>query len=137
MVLSALAAGSSARGTSRGTIACRVGELTAYAVVCTATRPSSSSGLPTRSSAWLSSPSVADHISSEEASSSRRRSTASATAPPHRLKTRSGTRPATPSSPTQNDDRVSWNISTGTATAVSWKPKLDTPKPMNIRRYAR
>lgn len=127
VVLTAFAAGSSGAGTSRGTIACLVGELTANATACRATSPSNSTGLSTRSSAWTNSPSVADHMTRVETSNSRRRSTASATAPPQSAKVSKGTSPATPINPTHSEEWVSWNISTGTATAVSWKPKLDTP----------
>lgn len=133
---SVLAAGTSDFATSLGTIACRVGELTAKALDCRATRPSSRSGLPTCSTACASSPKVASHITAELATSSSRRSTTSATAPPHKPKINSGSRAARPSRPTHSESSVNENISTGTATAVNWKPNIDTALPSHIRRYA-
>ena len=86
-------------------IALRVGELTANAADCTAVSTSSSAGLSQpeqrlgeQRRAWP------PRSASDEPSSSLRRSTASATAPPHSPKTTSGTSAATPSRPTQNDE---------------------------------
>jgi hypothetical protein len=129
-----LAAGISAVGTMRGMIACRAGELTAKPADCTAVSASSSIGLRTPSSACASRPTVDSQVSAELASRSLRRSTTSAAAPPHNPKTSRGTNPATPSRPTQPEDCVMANISTGTATAVNWNPKNETPLPIHIRR---
>jgi hypothetical protein len=102
-----LAAGTSGVGRTRGTIAPLVEEATANPAAWTATRPSSSGRLANPSRAAASSPPVQAHRVSDDPSSSRRRSTASATAPPQSPNTISGTRPTIPSMPTQNEDPVS------------------------------
>ena len=87
-------------------IALRVGEVTANAADCTPTSTSSSAMLRRPASACTSRASVTIQVSADAHSSSRRRSTASATAPPYRPKTISGTSPTRPSMPTQNEDRL-------------------------------
>jgi len=114
------AAGTSAGGTIRGTIALRAGVLTAKPADCTAVSPSSTPPLRRPSSACTRKPSVDSQVSVELASSSRRRSITSAAAPPHNPKISSGIRPARPSRPTHADERVIAYISTGTATPVNW-----------------
>src|SRR5215217_3549861 len=103
-----LAAGTSSAGSTRGTIAPWVEEATANPAACTATSPSSSGRLATSSRAAASSPPVHPHRVSDAPSSSSRRSTASATAPPQSPNITSGTSPTSPSIPTQNEDPVSW-----------------------------
>ena len=131
---SVLAAGTSGSGRTRGTIAPRVEEATANPAACTATSPSSRGRPATPSRAAASSPPVHAHSSSDDPSSSSRRSTASATAPPHSPNRTSGTRPTSPSIPTQNEDPVSSYTCTGTATAVSWKPTNPSEFPSHSRR---
>src|SRR5512133_812670 len=117
-----LAAGTSGTGSTRGTIAPRVEEATANPAAWTATSPSSSGRLARSSSAAASSAPVHPHRVSDDPSSSSRRSTASATAPPQSPNNTSGTSPTSPSVPTQNEEPVSSYTCTGTAAAVSWKP---------------
>ncbi len=131
---SVLAAGTSERSSSRGRIALRVGEVTANAADWIPTSTMISTRLSSPSSAWASSPRVTTQVAVAEISSSLRRSTASATAPPHSPNTISGTSPTRPSTPTQNDDRVRSYTWTGTATAVTWNPTNETPCPTNSRR---
>ena len=76
------------------------------------------------------------HRTSDDPNSSSRRSTASATAPPHNPNMISGTRPTSPSIPTQNEDPVSSYTCTGTATAVSWNPTNPSEFPHHSRRNA-
>jgi hypothetical protein len=132
--LNAFAAGSSASGTSRGMIAPREAELAPMPVDCRAVSASSSHGAVASNAAVTSSSSVEDHMSAEAPSSNTRRSSVSASAPPHRAKTTNGTRLATPSRPTHSDDCANAYICIGTATAVKARPMLDTAWPMNIRR---
>ncbi len=87
-------------------IAPRVGEEIANAPDCTATSASSRPTLFRCSTAWSRSKPVHAQVTADEMSSSVRRSTASATEPPQSPKMTSGTRPATPSMPTQNEDLV-------------------------------
>ena len=86
--------------------------------------PAAAPGCPRRSSAWTSRPSVDTHISSELASSSRRRSTrvGDRAAPQPEDQQRHQRRPRRAGRP-RTSDRVSAYICTGTATAVNWKPK--------------
>ena len=64
-----------------------------------------------------------------ETTSSIRRSTASAIAPPQSPNTTSGTRPNRPVRPTQEDEPVIWNSWKGTATTVSCAPTtVTTPR---------
>jgi hypothetical protein len=129
-----LAAGTSPVGRTRGTIAPRVEEATANPAAWTATSPSSRGRLASPATAAASSAPVQPHRVSDDASSSRRRSTASATAPPQSPNSTSGTSPTTPSMPTQNEDPVSSYTCTGTATAVSWKPTKPRELPSHSRR---
>jgi hypothetical protein len=129
-----LAAGTSDVASTRGTIAPRVEEATANPAACTATSPSSSGRLASPSRAATSSPPVHPHRVNDDPSSSSRRSTASATAPPHSPNITSGTSPTSPSMPTQNDDPVSSYTCTGTATAVSWNPMNPSEFPSHNRR---
>ncbi|CPU35884.1 Uncharacterised protein [Mycobacteroides abscessus] len=99
-MLSALAAGNCPRGSIRGMAAARVGELIAKNPCCTESRHSTTHTLSTDNAAC-------SHSSTDEAASpvavmisSVRRSMRSASAPPHRPNTTSGTRPKTPVSPT-------------------------------------
>ena len=133
---SVLADGTSEAGSTRGTIAPRVEKATANPAAWTATSPSSRGRLASPVMAATSSPPVHAHSSSDDPSSSRRRSTASATAPPQSPNSTSGTSPASPSIPTQNEDPVSSNTCTGTATAVSWKPTNPIEFPTHNRRKA-
>jgi hypothetical protein len=130
-----LAAGTGSAGSTRGTIAPGRGghrEPAAW----TATRPSSNGRVATFSRAAASSPPVHPHRVSDDPSSSSRRSTASATAPPQSPNSTSGTSPTSPSMPTQNEDPVSSYTCTGTATAVSWKPTNPSEFPTHSRRKA-
>ena len=70
----------------------------------------------------------------DDQSRRRRRSIASATAPPYRPKTISGIKPASPFSPTQSDEPVIAYTWTATAMAVTWKPRNETPWPTKSRR---
>src|SRR5215475_10200781 len=117
--LRVLAAGTSGAGISRGTIALRTGEVTANAPDCTATRARTNARLASPSRACTSSARVTAQVTEDEASSSIRRSTASATAPPHSPNTTSGPSATSPSIPTQNEEPVISYTCTGTATAVS------------------
>ncbi len=103
---SAFPAGSSSLGSSRGTKADRAGESSANRPAWAATIAYSSQTCwePARACAsrTVDSPACAVVV----ASTSRRRSTASATAPPYRPRTTSGTRPARPTRPTAAAERV-------------------------------
>jgi hypothetical protein len=88
-------------------IAPLVEELTAKPAAPSATVPSSTYTSGTPSSDWTRMSTVLTQATSDPATSSLRRSTASATAPPHSPNTTSGMRLARPSMPTQNDDPVS------------------------------
>ena len=82
--------------TSRGRIAPRVGELIAKAIDWTATRATRTAGCGSRTPPGPARPSVAAQSTAAIASSTLRRSYASATAPPHSPKTSSGTNAAIP-----------------------------------------
>ena len=106
-MLSELAAGSSSGGRSFGSTALRVGWLTAKNACCTANRLSSRQTFaPPRKACSQNSPLV---TISPTVVTTRivRRSKTSASAPPYRPKTTSGTRPKTPVSPTYADEPVS------------------------------
>ena len=107
VMFSELAAGSRFSGSSRGSTALRVGWLTAKNACCTEKRPSSSHTFPAPDHA-CSQNSALVAISPIVVQISRvRRSITSASAPPHRPKTTSGTRPKTPVSPTYAEEPVS------------------------------
>ena len=107
-MFSELAAGSRFSGSSRGSTALRVGWFTAKKACCTANSPSSSHTLPAPDHAW-SQNSVLVTISPSVVQTSRvRRSNTSASAPPQRPKTTSGTRPKMPVSPTYAEEPVIW-----------------------------
>ncbi|GAA4793204.1 hypothetical protein GCM10023200_31230 [Actinomycetospora chlora] len=105
---SVLAAGSWSFGRIRGRTAERVGWLIARNAVWIAKIVRTSHGLP--SPVIAARPSSADvtAIPAPVITSSQRRSTASAIAPPHSPKTISGTRPNRPVRPTHADEPVSW-----------------------------
>ncbi len=105
---SALAAGSCSGGTSRGMVALRTGEFMPNIACCTISSTISRATESTCSAACT-------HSASEEAatpmlvSSIRvRRSIVSATEPPHRPKTISGSSPQRLAMPTQAEESVSW-----------------------------
>ena len=100
VMFSELAAGSSSSGRILGSTALRVGWLTAKNACCTANRLSSSQTFaPPRNACSQNSPLV---MISPTVVTTRivRRSKTSASAPPYRPKTMSGTSPKTPVSPT-------------------------------------
>ena len=80
-------------------------------------------------SAFSASPALDSAPSASTTSSIRRRSTASTSDPPNSDPRISGNSCASDTSPTNSDERVSSYTWYGTATAVSWVPKLDTPSP--------
>ena len=108
VMFSALAAGSSAAGSSRGSTALRVGWLTARNAVCTENSTSTVQTPPMPLVAVTQRASELTAMPAPVTSSSTRRSTASAMAPPHSPNTISGTRPNSPVSPTQAEEPVSW-----------------------------
>jgi hypothetical protein len=93
-------------GTTRGITDPRVDPTTANAADCTATSESMIATESIPASEWASSPSVDAHSPIDPTRSTRRRSSASATAPPQSPKTIRGTSPTAPIMPTQNDDPV-------------------------------
>ena len=105
-MLSEFAAGSWCGGTSLGSTALRVGWLTAKNACCTANSPSSSHTLPRPRAAWTQNSALVPIRPRVVTISSVRRSITSASAPPHRPKTTSGTRPNRPVSPTYADEPV-------------------------------
>lgn len=82
IMLSAFAAGSRSSRTRRGTMALRAEPLTPAAADCTATRPYNSHTLPTPSQACRAMPMVTSQSTVEDIRATRRRSWASAMAPP-------------------------------------------------------
>ena len=93
VMFSELAAGSWSTGTSLGRIALRVGWLTAKNACCTANRPSSSQTLPEVQRGLQPERRAGGDQARVVMSSSVRRSITSASAPPYRPNTTSGTRP--------------------------------------------
>src|SRR5689334_5077545 len=89
------------------------------------------------SSALPMSASEPSRSSASDPSRSRRRSMASATAPPQSAVATSGISWTTPTRPTAVDDFVSSNTCTGSATYVMNEPKALTHWPMNSRRKSR
>jgi hypothetical protein len=100
VMLSVLAAGSCSAGSRRGITALRAGWLIARNAVCTANSASTSQTPPTPLAAVTHSASDDSAMPDPLNSSSVRRSTASAIAPPHSPKTTSGTSPNRPVNPT-------------------------------------
>ena len=106
-MLSEFAAGSSSAETSLGTTALRVGWLTAKNACCTANRLSSSHTLVDPAAAWSQNSALVPISPIVVTIRIVRRSKASASAPPYRPKTTSGTRPNRPVSPTYAEEPVS------------------------------
>ena len=75
-----------------------------------------------------------DSIATCEASSSRRRSSRSASVPPTSDTQTSGISSARPIRPTISDDRVSTYTWKGSATSVTWVPRPDTKPPSTSSR---
>ncbi len=98
--LRAAAEGSRSSGTTRATTALRVGMLTAKNAWLTLSRPSTTHTDPTSSSACAHSRHAVAAMPVLVTSRRVRRSTVSATAPPQRPNTSSGTRPNSPARPT-------------------------------------
>ena len=106
-MLSEFAAGSWCGGTILGSSALRVGWLTAKNACWTEKSPNSTHTLPRPSAAWTKNSALVPISPSVVMISSVRRSMTSASAPPHRPNTTSGTRPNNPVSPTYADEPVS------------------------------
>ena len=107
VMFSELAAGSRFSGSSRGSTALRVGWLTAKNACCTENSPSSSQTFPAPVHACSQNSVLVAIMPTVVQISSVRRSKTSASAPPQRPKTISGTRPKTPVSPTYAEEPVS------------------------------
>src|SRR4051812_22238837 len=134
--LSALADGSSSPGTSRATTAPRVGMLIAKSAWLTASSARTSHTEPKFRNACSQSSAEVMATRTLVTTSSFRRSTASATAPPQSPKTSSGTRATSPVRPTYAEDPVRSKTCFGTATAVSWVPTAVTTVDSQSRRKA-
>ena len=106
VMFSELAAGSRACGSSRGSTALRVGWLTAKNACCSENSPSSSQTLPLPVHACTANSPLVVIMPTVVQISSVRRSMTSASAPPQRPKTISGTSPNTPVSPTYAEEPV-------------------------------
>ncbi len=106
-MLRELPAGSRSGGSSFGTTALRVGWLTAKNACCTAKRHSSSQTLPPPIAACAQNRPLVAISPSVVQMRIVRRSKTSASAPPYRPNTTSGTSPKTPVSPTYADEPVS------------------------------
>jgi hypothetical protein len=132
--LSAPAAASSSGGTSRGTMAPRAGAFRPKQACCTASssRTTHTDREPVNACSQNSIDVTA--MPAFVTTSRVRRSTASATEPPQRPKTTSGTSATAPLTPTHADDPVSSKICLGTATAVSWLPMEVTTVEAHSRR---
>ena len=102
--------------------------------VCMANTTSTSQTPPRPVAAATNSSSDVAAMPATVTSSSVRRSTASAIAPPHNPNTTSGTSPNRPVSPTHADEPVSWKIWNGTATTVSCDPIVVTIAASHRRR---
>ncbi len=100
VVLRALADATRPGPTSRGIIAARAGWLTAANAVCTASRVSTDQTRAVPVSASSPNSREVTAIPAVVTTTSSLRSTRSATAPPHRPKTTSGTRANSPDRPT-------------------------------------
>ena len=114
-----------------------MGWFTAKKACC---RPSSSSTTHTEPSPTAACTQSSTEVSASPklvTSSSLRRSTASAIAPPHTPKSSSGASATAPESPTYPDDPVRSKTCLGTATAVSWLPIAVTAVDAHSRRNDR
>jgi hypothetical protein len=127
---SAAAAGSSSRGTSRGTIESSDGRCRPLAAAIPDAIRNSAQTCGSASSAFPSSASASSSMIASAISTSRRRSWASASAPPTSAVTSSGAICTSPSRPTTNVDRVSSYTWYGIATYVIIDPANETPCPM-------
>ncbi len=107
VMLSELAAGSSSGVSSLGRIALRVGWLTAKNACCTEKRQSSSHTFVLPATACSQKSALVPISPVVVMMSIVRRSKTSASAPPHRPKTTSGTRPKRPVRPTYAEEPVS------------------------------
>jgi hypothetical protein len=127
--LRVLAAGTSSAGTSRGTMAPRAELATAKKPAWTATSSRISGTLFNPSRVCASRPRVTSQVPMELTRYSSRRSTVSATAPPHSPNATSGRNPTSPTRPTSSDEPDSAYTCTGTATWVSMAPMNEVPWP--------
>src|SRR6516164_3813110 len=125
----ALAAGTERSPTIPGIIALRAAlSIPLSAAVTAGNRNSGHSAGP--KSEFSASPALDAAPSTSTTSSIRRRSTASTTDPPNSDPRISGNSWASETSPTYSEEWVIVYTWYGTATAVSWLPRTDTPRPL-------
>src|SRR3569832_2338086 len=134
---SAAADGRSSRSTRRGVIASRAGRWNPLMAEISPLSTNTSETLGCGANAFRDRPRDASVNSSSAPISNRRRSMASAYAPPHSPNSSSGTSCTVPSRPTIRLDWVSAYTWYGTATYVIMLPNTETNCPMNSSRKSR
>ena len=134
---SADAAVSWSRPTSRGTEASSDGRCSAASPIIAAAAPNSGHACGCGSDALATSTAAQQHRPASHHLIRRLRSSRSASAPPYRPNTTSGTSSATPSSPTAVADPVSCRAWTSSATAVAWLPNSVTVRLAKTSRKSR